>query len=127
MASILERSRRITVVSAVLVAVAGGMGLSTAAGAAPELPALSLKCKSGFVWREVTSNDLVCVTPGTRAQVKDDNAHAAERRISEDDPTCKPGFVWREAQPSDLVCVTPGTRAQAKDDNAHAAERRVGG
>ncbi|MGV9555336.1 hypothetical protein [Streptomyces sp. NPDC003401] len=126
MADILKRSRRITVVSAVLAAVAGGMGLSTAA-AAPELPTLSLQCKSGFVWREVTSNDLVCVTPGTRAQVKDDNAHAAERRVSEDDPTCKPGFVWREAQPSDLVCVTPGTRAQAKDDNAHAAERRVGG
>jgi hypothetical protein len=82
-------------------------------------------CKSGFVWREATADDHVCVTPGTRAQAQDDNAHAASRQVSATDPTCVSGYVWREATASDLVCVTPGTRDQAKDDNAHAADRVV--
>ncbi|MFD9280924.1 hypothetical protein ACFWD7_27100, partial [Streptomyces mirabilis] len=77
------------------------------------------ECKSGYVWREATASDLVCVTPGTRAQTKDDNAHAKSRVASSAAAgTCKSGYVWRETTASDHVCVTPGTRSQVKDDNA---------
>ncbi|ROQ78371.1 hypothetical protein EDD95_5008 [Streptomyces sp. CEV 2-1] len=33
-------------------------------------------------WREARAIDLACVAPGTRAQAKDDNAHAADRVAS---------------------------------------------
>lgn len=42
------------------------------------------QCLSGFVWRVITPDDLVCVTPETRDQVADDNAHEDERK----DPAC---------------------------------------
>jgi Zn ribbon nucleic-acid-binding protein len=87
-------------------------------------------CKFGFVWREASANDHVCVAPGTRAQARDDNAHAGERvnRNNHDygPDTCTYGYVWRETTPLDHVCVTPGTRAQAADDNAHNRERVYG-
>jgi hypothetical protein len=105
--------------------------------APPPLPILPLPrrlaadtCKFGFVWREATPNDHVCVAPGTRTQARDDNAHAVERvnRANHDfgADTCLYGFVWRETTPADHVCVTPGTRSQAADDNAHARDRQYG-
>ena len=88
-------------------------------------------CRQGYVWREATPQDHVCVTPGTRAQTRDDNAHAADR-ISRTDhrygpDTCVQGYVWREATPDDYVCVTSGTRSQARDDNTRAQRHRVSG
>jgi orotidine-5'-phosphate decarboxylase len=87
------------------------------------------RSEQGYVWREATPQDHVCVTPGTRARARDDNAHAASRVSTTDRTygrgTCAPGFVWREATPQDHVCVTPGTRAQARDDNIQAQRRRV--
>jgi len=84
-------------------------------------------CLNGFVWREAVEGDHVCVTPGTRAQATDDNAHAGMRvsmhNQSYGPDTCKQGYVWREATPDDHVCVTPGTRDQTADDNAHAGSR----
>lgn len=84
-------------------------------------------CRNGFVWREAVEGDHVCVTPGTRAEAADDNAHAGERvsvhNQSYGPDTCKRGYVWREATPDDHVCVTPGTRDQTADDNAHAESR----
>ncbi len=84
-------------------------------------------CINGFVWREAVEGDHVCVTPGTRAQAADDNAHAGMRismhNQSYGPDTCKQGYVWREATPDDHVCVTPGTRDQTADDNAHAGDR----
>jgi hypothetical protein len=84
-------------------------------------------CLNGFVWREAVDSDHVCVTPGTRAQAADDNAHAAMRvslhNQSYGPDTCKQGYVWREATPDDHVCVAPGTRDQTADDNAHAESR----
>ena len=84
-------------------------------------------CINGFVWREAVPSDHVCVTPGTRDQAADDNAHAGQRvsmhNQSYGPDTCKQGFVWREATPDDHVCVTPGTRDQTADDNAHAESR----
>jgi hypothetical protein len=38
-------------------------------------------CKQGYVWREATPSDRVCVTPQVRAQTAEDNRRAAERRV----------------------------------------------
>jgi hypothetical protein len=103
----------------------------------PPLPILALPrrfaadtCKFGFVWREATPTDHVCVSPGVRTQARDDNAHAAERvnHVNHEfgPDTCVTGYVWREATPTDHVCVTPGARTQAADDNAHGRERLYG-
>jgi hypothetical protein len=87
------------------------------------------RCIQGFVWREAVAGDHVCVTPGTRQQAADDNAHAPERvslhNQSYGPDTCKHGYVWREATPDDHVCVAPGTRQQTADDNAQADSRFV--
>ena len=84
-------------------------------------------CVSGFVWREASANDHVCVTPPVREQTRSDNAQAAARRSPTGGPygpdTCISGFVWREAFPGDHVCVTPQTRAQAAEDNRQARAR----
>jgi len=86
-------------------------------------------CLQGFVWREASSTDHVCVTPQTRAETAADNAAAFSRINPNGGPfgrfTCLQGFVWREAFNGDTVCVTPETRAQAAADNAHAAQRVV--
>lgn len=42
------------------------------------------QCLPGYVWRVITPDDLVCVTPEMRDQVADDNAAAEERK----DPAC---------------------------------------
>jgi hypothetical protein len=42
------------------------------------------QCLQGYVWRVITPDDLVCVTPEMRDQVAEDNALAAERK----DPAC---------------------------------------
>jgi hypothetical protein len=86
-------------------------------------------CIQGFVWREASSADHVCVTPQTRAETAADNA-AALSRINPNGGafgkfTCLQGFVWREAFNGDTVCVTTATRAQAAADNAQAARRVV--
>ncbi len=85
-------------------------------------------CKQGFVWREASPNDKVCVTSATRTQTGRDNALAATRRKPNGGAyganTCKAGFVWREAFKGDFVCVTSETRAQAKSDNSQTAGRR---
>src|SRR5690349_20828535 len=74
-------------------------------------------CQPGYVWRGVVPSDHVCVTPAERAQVVDDNRHAASR-VSHLQPLgsrsdyCVQGYVWREAVPGDHVCVTPEQRDQ---------------
>jgi hypothetical protein len=73
-------------------------------------------CRQGYVWREASQNDHVCVTPETRDQTLADNRTQPREK-------CPRGLVWREATPQDHVCVDLGTRAQAWDDNAHAQER----
>jgi hypothetical protein len=89
---------------------------------------IAVRCLSGFVWREATSNDAVCVLPAVRTQARQDNAQAAARRQpgggAFGPDTCRAGFVWRESIPSDRVCVTPAVRNQTRTDNAAAASRR---
>ena len=85
------------------------------------------RCLQGYVWREATPTDHVCVTGAVRAQAAQDNSQATSRRNPNGGPfgpdTCLQGFVWREAFPGDHVCVTGTVRAQAADDNSHAEER----
>lgn len=91
------------------------------------------RCKQGFVWREATNRDHVCVTPATRQNTAADNRLAASRRSPNGGPfgrdTCLQGFVWREAVPNDHVCVPPVTRDNARRDNQYAPNRvaRAGG
>lgn len=94
-------------------------------GAVPPPPARG-SCKSGFVWRQATLSDAICVTPDSRALVRQENAGAAERV----DPTgaygpstCLSGFVWREAFNGDVVCVTPQRRGDVRAENAAAPSR----
>jgi len=86
------------------------------------------KCKTGYVWREASEGDFVCVTTEERERIAAENRLAASRR----DPngvygpnTCKTGYVWREALAGDSVCVLPARRDQARSDNAQGAARRV--
>ena len=101
------------------------------AGAVPASAAGShgpLTCLDGFVWRQATPRDHVCVTPEVRAQTARDNALAPTRRSATSGTfgpdLCVAGFVWREALPGDRVCVTPATWQQVHDDNLTAGARR---
>jgi hypothetical protein len=85
------------------------------------------RCVMGFVWREASPADHVCVTGAIRSQTTFDNSEAAARRepgggLSGPD-TCRQGFVWREAFANDHVCVPPATRSEAAADNQQAAVR----
>lgn len=85
-------------------------------------------CVNGFVWREATDRDLVCVPPPARDRVGAENRAAGQRRAgggAYGPDTCKPGFVWRETDPGDHVCVPPASRDLARQENSLAAQRRV--
>jgi hypothetical protein len=81
-------------------------------------------CLQGYVWREASPQDHVCVTPVMRRLTAQDNAAAARRALPNAD-ACRAGFVWREAFAGDHVCVTPAARSQAAADNAQAQVRSV--
>lgn len=83
-------------------------------------------CQDGYVWREASSSDHVCVRVESRNQAKQDNAQA-RTRVSPTDhaygpDTCIGGFVWREAFAGDHVCVTSETRARTKAENNESAK-----
>ncbi|MGL5873637.1 MAG: protein kinase domain-containing protein [Xenococcaceae cyanobacterium] len=84
-------------------------------------------CLSGYVWRQVTPEDRVCVSPQTRQQVAFDNSQVEERRNASayDPESCIDDYVWREATPGDRVCVTPEIRQQTSQDNAQAEARKA--
>jgi hypothetical protein len=79
----------------------------------------ALPCAQGYVWREASAIDRVCVVPATRKEAATDNSQAPSRHLP-NSTTCVQGFVWREAYPGDVVCVPPATRSQALADNANA-------
>jgi hypothetical protein len=87
-------------------------------------------CKQGYVWREATPDDVVCVTPQIRTRTRGENSRASLRREpnggSYGADTCKQGFVWREATSGDRVCVLPRIRSEAAEDNKQAGARRIG-
>jgi hypothetical protein len=78
-----------------------------------------LTCLDGYVWRQATPRDRVCVAPAVRAQTARDNALAASRAGATPGTfgpdLCVSGYVWREAVPGDHVCVTPATWQQVQD------------
>lgn len=82
----------------------------------------AVTCLQGYVWRQSSSIDRVCVPPATRQQAANDNAAAASRHLP-NSATCIQGYVWREAYPNDQVCVSPATRAQTQSDNVQAYDR----
>ncbi len=95
-------------------------------GALPPISRPAPACLSGYVWREASPADVVCVTPESRARVKQENAVAATRvdaKGAYGPNTCIAGFVWREAFQGDVVCVTPEIRETVRQENAGAASR----
>ena len=87
-------------------------------------------CNPGYVWREASPADFVCVSPQARTRTARENAQAINRR----DPTgaygsatCIQGYVWREAFLGDVVCVTPNVRTLVQYENSMAAANRVRG
>jgi hypothetical protein len=84
----------------------------------------SLVCPQGYVWREASPSDHVCVSPAQRTRAAAQNATAAARVNQTDQTsgpnTCVSGYVWREAYAGDVVCVTPAERAAARSENAQA-------
>lgn len=86
------------------------------------------RCRSGFVWREASPSDYVCVTPESRDRVRRENAVASTRvnpQGAYGPNTCIGGFVWREAYQGDVVCVTPEVRDTVRQENATAASRTL--
>jgi hypothetical protein len=103
-------------------------------------------CISGFVWRVVKPDDLVCVSPPERELIRAENRLAHFRRIGGPrfvpdkcplkdpkspqcyafDVPCKSPFVWRAATPDDYVCVDRERRKKVWADNAQAKVNRVG-
>jgi hypothetical protein len=86
-------------------------------------------CKAGFVWRLANANDLLCVTPRSRAQAADDNAKAASRRIhtvvaGKHRYRCISPYVWRRAFGGDRACVTRQVYRQTRIENV-LAKRRI--
>ena len=118
-------NQRILIGACAVVMLAGLSG----ADARPPLPYGPDTCISGFVWREAIPVDHVCVTPGSRALVAEENATALTRRAQAGGPygpnTCREGFVWREAFSGDIVCVTPERRAAVAEENRLGPSRRV--
>ncbi len=96
------------------------------AGAPQRLPFGPNQCQVPYVFREAWTNDQVCVTTATRAQVARDNA-AAARNVSPGPygpQQCRQGLVWRVARPKDLVCVTVEQRKEAAQDNYYDWSRK---
>jgi hypothetical protein len=122
-----ERDRRARVVCVAAIAAASLLaGASVPASAAGDHGPLT--CLDGYVWRQATPRDHVCVTPAVRAQTARDNALASSRRGATPGTfgpdLCTPGYVWREALAGDHVCVSPATWQQVHDDNLTAGARR---
>jgi hypothetical protein len=122
-----ERHRRAWVGCVAAIAAAWVLaGASIPASAAGDHGPLT--CLDGYVWRQATPRDHVCVTPAVRAQTARDNTLASSRRSATPGTfgpdLCAPGYVWREAVPGDHVCVTPATWQQVHEDNLTAGARR---
>jgi len=106
-------------------------GAPGASADAPRPVATGDACKSGFVWREASAADHVCVSPSARDRTRDENAAAS----SHVDPNahgpgpanCLVGYVWREAYPGDVVCVTPAVREIVRRENADGPSHLAGG
>jgi hypothetical protein len=94
-----------------------------------------VRCLRGYVWREITSQDLVCVTAADRAQILkengEDSSHKQPGGGLYGDDTCKQSYVWRDAilkdkwpeYPGDHICVDGAARQREAENNAMSASR----
>jgi hypothetical protein len=99
-------------------------------------------CISGFVWREASPEDLVCVVPEERdVNIPNDEQqhHLYAQRIFQPGSCpltapksrkcyvteCVPPNLWRPT-PGERTCVTPDRARVVAEDNAAAASRRIG-
>jgi hypothetical protein len=121
--------RPVTAALATGAALVTGMLVTGAQANAADLPYGPYTCANGYVWREATPSDVVCVAPQIRTQTTTENQLGPSRREPDGGPygadTCKTGYVWRETSPADHVCVPPASRDQARSDNANAPRRLV--
>jgi hypothetical protein len=78
-------------------------------------------CAPGYVWREATQRDYVCVTQQTHDETKEENVLAATRQdvlpFTHGGLLCHEGFEIRDAVPGDRVCAPPASKARAIQDN----------
>jgi WD40 repeat protein len=80
-------------------------------------------CRSGYVWREATVDDLVCVPPAIRDQALADRAEAEAGRNTV--AGCANGLVPRSANPNDTACTTPEIAATIIADNQRSESRKL--
>lgn len=80
-------------------------------------------CLSGFVWREATVNDLVCVPPDVRDQSLADRA-AAEQGTNTT-AGCPEGLVPRNARADDTACTTEEIARSVLDQNHRDQSRKL--
>jgi hypothetical protein len=85
------------------------------------------QCIPGYVRREATPDDNVCVTVKVHEQTLQDNMLAGSRRDPKGGPygadTCLSEYVWRDVFDGDHVCVTPETRTQVLADDRDGPSR----
>jgi hypothetical protein len=98
----------------------GGLGTGMASAGGQDR-ARSTACAPGYVWRVARAEDVVCVTPGARGRIRQENTNGP-RHVNATGAygpnTCDAGYVWRDAFDGDVVCVTPEGRALARQENA---------
>ncbi|GII31263.1 hypothetical protein Pmi06nite_47050 [Planotetraspora mira] len=87
--------------------------------AADPLPWGPYTCAQGFVWRQATADDLVCVYPSRRTDVAAENSGSPSHKLL-NTMYCVPGYEWRLANPSDRACVTSIQRRMARMENESA-------
>ena len=64
---------------------------------------LPKRCLNGYVWREATSDDFVCVPVATRTTTRIDNMNQWNRKNIFGG--CNSPWVRRQATPTDTACV----------------------
>jgi hypothetical protein len=85
-------------------------------------------CLYGYVWREATPADHVCVTSARRDTVAYENQLSPLLKNPSGPfgpESCKDGWVWREATASDRACVTSQSWTMVHNENATAGDRRA--
>jgi hypothetical protein len=104
---------------------AAALSVKVSSGVSPALQLLKGSCKTGFVKRNATATDAVCVTPESASRAFIDNEAAKSRiAVSQDGPDgCIAGRTWRMAYQGDVVCVSLSSKLQAKKDNDPALSK----
>ncbi|GHC53492.1 RICIN domain-containing protein [Streptomyces cinnamoneus] len=97
-----------------------GVAAAAPAGAAAALVAGPDTCVPGMVWRKARPNDLVCVTPLSRAAIQQQNTEAPAHTRA--DGSCTFNWVRRQATPLDRVCVSPATAKIVRNQTAVATK-----